>query len=68
MELDYKRAILRLLSKADRPLDVEKIRVACGIGNWQTALRHCLELQYEGKIKATKSSKSWIFWTKTKRR
>jgi hypothetical protein len=43
-------------------MDVEKIRVACKIGNWQTALKHCLELQYEGKIQGIKSSKSWIFW------
>ncbi|MGA2627604.1 MAG: hypothetical protein ABSF63_11200 [Candidatus Bathyarchaeia archaeon] len=66
--IDYKQQILQILAKSDRPMDVEKIRVACRIGNWQTALKHCLELRIEGKIKATKSSKSWIFWTKTKRR
>jgi len=65
---DYKQQILRTLARAKRPMDVEKIRVACHIGNWQTALKHCLELQYDGRINATKSSKSWIFWTKTKRR
>jgi hypothetical protein len=43
-------------------MDVEKIRVGCKIGNWQTALKHCLELQYDGKIQGIKSSKSWIFW------
>lgn len=69
MELThYKQEILRVLAGSERPMDVEKIRVACHIGNWQTALKHCLELQYEGKINATKSSKSWIFWTKRKRR
>ena len=63
---DYKEDILRVVAEAKRPMDVEKIRVACKIGNWQTALKHCLELQYDGKINATKSSKSWIFWTKSK--
>jgi hypothetical protein len=46
-----------------QPLDVEKIRVACGIGNWQTALKHCLELLYDEKIRGIKTSKSWVFWT-----
>ncbi len=61
---NYKQASLRLLSKTRKPMDVEKIRVGCKIGNWQTALKHCLELQYEGRIEAAKSSKSWIFWSK----
>ena len=59
---DYKRQILRVLAGLRRPTDVEKIRVACHIGNWQTALKHCLELQLEGKIQGVKSSKSWVFW------
>lgn len=59
---EYEEAILRLLATAPQPMDVEKIRVACKIGNWQTALKHCLELQYDGKIQGIKSSKSWIFW------
>lgn len=59
---DYKESILWLLHGTEQPLDVEKIRVGCGIGNWQTALKHCLELLYDGKIQGTKSSKSWIFW------
>jgi hypothetical protein len=62
---DYKNAILQQLASARQPLDVEKIRVACKIGNWNTALKHCLELQYEGRIQAVKSSKSWIFWIKS---
>lgn len=41
---NYKKAILRLLASANQPLDVEYIRTACKIGNWQTALKHCLEL------------------------
>ncbi len=59
---DYKTSILKQLAETQQPLDVEKIRVACRIGNWNTALKHCLELLYEGRIQAVKSSKSWIFW------
>jgi hypothetical protein len=59
----YDDAILRLLATASQPVDVERIRVECNIGNWQTALKHCLELLYEDKIRGIKTSKSWIFWT-----
>jgi hypothetical protein len=58
----YKEAIPQLLQKSNDLLDVEKIRRGCEIGNWQTALKHCLELQIEGKIYGTKTSKSWVFW------
>jgi len=59
---EYKTKILRVLQNSDRPIDVEKIRTACNIGNWNTALKHCLELLLEGKVKGQKTSKSWIFW------
>jgi len=59
---NYEKAILGFLAKTRQPLDVEKIRVGCGIGHWQTALKHCLELKCEGKIQGTKTSKSWVFW------
>jgi hypothetical protein len=62
---EYGAAILRTIDAASQPLDVEKIRVKCGIGNWQTALKHCLELLYEDKIQGTKTSKSWVFWPKS---
>lgn len=65
---EYKKAILTLLARADQPLDVEYIRTACKIGNWQTALKHCLELQYYGKIEAIKTSKSWVFSAKTEKK
>ena len=58
----YKDSIVAFLAQAQRPQDIEKIRVAAGIGNWNTALKHCLELQIEGKLQGQKSSKSWIFW------
>ena len=59
---DYKKRILSLISETSEPLDIEKIRAACGIGNWNTALKHCLELVLEKKISGVKTSKSWIFW------
>ena len=57
---------MQVLEKSTQPMDVEKIRGACRIGNWQTALKHCLELRIDGKIRGTKTSKSWIFWSKLK--
>jgi hypothetical protein len=63
---EYKKAILRELAAASQPLDVERIRVKSNIANWQTALKHCLELLHEGKIQGIKTSKSWIFWTKSR--
>jgi len=56
------------LRQSETPQDIEKIRVACGIGNWNTALKHCLELQIEDNIQGQKSSKSWIFWVEKKSR
>jgi len=64
---EYKEEIRQLLCESSRPLDVEKIRVACSIGNWQTALKHCLELLWDEKIHGVKTSKSWIFWAKPSR-
>jgi len=58
----YKDKILTCLKEATMPLSVESIRVASGIGNWNTALKHCLELLLQGKIRGLKTSKSWIFW------
>lgn len=58
----YRDSIIQFLQSAKQPIDVEKIRVACDIGNWQTALKHCLELQSEKRIQGTKTSKSWVFW------
>jgi len=61
--MHYKENILTFLSKASEPVDVEKIRKHCGIGNWITALNNCLELLIQGEIKGQKTSKGWIFWT-----
>ncbi|MCL6579635.1 MAG: hypothetical protein K6T73_09675 [Candidatus Bathyarchaeota archaeon] len=58
----YKQKILGCLKEAALPLGVENIRVACNIGNWNTALKHCLELLFQGKIRGQKTSKSWVFW------
>ncbi|MGA2971725.1 MAG: hypothetical protein ABSE39_03760 [Candidatus Bathyarchaeia archaeon] len=64
----YRSSVLRALSYAQEPLDVEKLRKASGIANWQTALKHCLELLLDDKISGVKSSKGWTFWSKQPRR
>jgi len=62
MSNDYKEKILEYLKKAAEPADVEKIRKACGIGNWNTALKHCLELHARGTIIGQRTTKGWTFW------
>jgi hypothetical protein len=64
---DYETDILRFLGSSSQPKDVEKIRVACKIGNWEVALRHCLELLFDKRIQGTKTSKSWVFWANPRR-
>lgn len=62
MELGYQQKIVDILLEASEPLDIEKIRTEAGIGNWNTALKHCLELFIAKKIRGQKTSRSWIFW------
>ncbi len=66
MENNYNKKIIEVLQKAKSPLDIEKIRVEAGIGNWNTALKHCLELVLAQKINGLKTSKSWVFWSEEK--
>jgi hypothetical protein len=66
LENNYKEKILETLEKTAQPLDINKIRIAAGIGNWNTALKHCLELMLNKKIDGQKTSKSWVFWCKNK--
>lgn len=66
MENNYDQKIIQLLENASTPMDIEKIRVEAGIGNWNTALKHCLELMVTKKISGQKTSKSWVFWAITK--
>jgi len=62
MMRDYEEKIQTFLNEKTEPLDVEKIRITCGIANWNTALKHCLELLIQGKIQGQKTSKGWVFW------
>ena len=61
----YPKLILDVLTNSSEPLDVEAIRRTAGIGNWGTALSHCLELLYFGKIRGQKASNGWTFWMHT---
>jgi len=60
---NYQQKIVSFLNKATEPVDVEKIRTACSIGNWNTALTNCLDLLVQGKIMGQKTSRGWVFWT-----
>jgi len=68
MKETYNQRITELLKDVKEPLDVAKIRVACNIGNWNTALKHCLELLVDGKVNGQRTSKGWIFWPKREAR
>jgi hypothetical protein len=59
---ETKKRIINCLNATKMPQGVENIRVACNIGNWNTTLKHCLELLLQEKINGQKTSKSWIFW------
>jgi len=59
---EYQKRITSFLSETAGPVDVEKIRKNCRIANWNTALKHCLELLIQGKIKGEETSKGWVFW------
>ena len=58
----YKIAIIESLRKREKPVDVETIRTEAKIGNWNTALKHLLELFIEGKISGVRTSRGWVFW------
>jgi hypothetical protein len=62
LENHYPEKIIAYLEAATQPMDVEKIRVDLGMGNWNTVLKHCLQLVMEKKIRGLKTSKSWVFW------
>ncbi|MGA2789703.1 MAG: hypothetical protein ABSF00_02925 [Candidatus Bathyarchaeia archaeon] len=62
---DPKLAILDEIRKSELPLAVENIRTACKIANWNTVLKHCLELLLADEIRGAKTSKSWVFWDKS---
>jgi len=59
---EYQERIINFLNETTGPVDVEKIRRNCGIANWNTALKHCLELLIQNKIKGEETSKGWLFW------
>ena len=62
----YKIKIKRVLESAPEPLDVEKIRTRAGIGGWNTALKHCLELVMNSEIEGIRTSNGWVFYIKKK--
>jgi hypothetical protein len=63
-----KKRIIKCLAESKIPLCVENIRTACHIGNWNTALKHCLELLLENRIQGQDTSRGWIFWLDEERK
>jgi hypothetical protein len=53
---------MQIVDESSIPIACENVRKLAGIKNWQTCLKHLLELTVAGKIKGMKTSKSWIFW------
>lgn len=58
---NYREKVLEVVNAAKQPIDPENVRVRAGIANWQTALKHLLELRIEGQIEGEKTTKSWVF-------
>jgi len=58
---NYKEKIINFL-KNNKPSCTNEIQKICDIGNWNTTLKHCLELYIEKRISGIKSSRGWIFW------
>ena len=59
---DEKTRIIHVLRDKKEPYDIESIRKEAGIGGWNTALRHLLELYIANEIRGLKTTKSWVFW------
>lgn len=50
-----------VLKQAGEPVSVKYVSWRLGI-SWWAAYRRLIELALKGKIKALKTTKSWIFW------
>ncbi|MBL7080773.1 hypothetical protein ISS39_10660 [Candidatus Bathyarchaeota archaeon] len=59
----HKRSIQSLLENLGKPCDVERIRREMGLSNWNTVLRHCLELYITGEVEGLKTTRGWVFWS-----
>jgi hypothetical protein len=57
-----KQRITDHLKNANTAVHVEDIRFSCNIGNWNTALKHCLELLIAKQIQGQRTSHGWVFW------
>ena len=59
---DNRSKVLTLLQRHEQPCDVERIRRETGIQNWNSFLRHCLELYLDGEVNGLKTRRGWVFW------
>jgi len=59
---EYRQRILQILSYAELPMDVNKVRTFANIANWECTKSLLLELVVEGRIKGLHTSRGWVFW------
>ncbi len=57
-----KDKVIEYLEACTEPQGIQTIQKGTGISHWNATLSICLELMVQGKIKGTKTSKSWVFW------
>jgi len=58
----YENEVINVLKEFEMPVDIENVRTRAGIKSWVTAKATLLDLAMQNRIKALKTSKSWIFW------
>lgn len=58
----YRERILHVLDESSMPMDVENVRLKCGLKNWESTKALLLEMVLQGTIDGQKTTKSWIFW------
>jgi hypothetical protein len=58
----YRDSIMRVLENSRFPMDIENVRLAARMKNWESAKSILLEMALQGSIKVKRTTKSWIFW------
>lgn len=64
----HREKIVSVLASSPIPMDVENVRLKTGMKNWESTKALLLELVVQGDIKGQRTTKGWIFWTKSPKR
>lgn len=56
-----KKEIVSFLDDCQKPVGTDVIRKATSIGNWNTVLKHCLELVIHKEITGIETGNGWVF-------